>query len=135
MRKVFGFTWVGITVMCIYIGWVFYSRWSDNRALIRSLEERKAAQDRAVVEAYGGGSLTILGFYATPTTIHPGKTAQLCYSVSNAQSVRIEPPVENVWPSFSRCVEVTPRSDTAYKLIAEDSTGNAKTASVIVKVH
>jgi hypothetical protein len=135
MRKVYGFTWVTVAVMCIYIGWIFFSRWSENRALIRRLEEGKAAQDRAVVEAYGGGRLTILGFYATPTTIHTGKTAQLCYSVSNAESVRIEPPVENVWPSLSRCVEVAPSSDTVYKLIAEDSKGNAKTASVIVKVN
>ena len=135
MRKVYGITWVSVTVACIYLGWVFYSRWSENRAFIRSLEERKAAQDRAVVEKYGGGRRTILGFYATPPTIRPGETAQLCYSVSNAESVRIEPPVKNVWPSLSRCVEVTPGSDTVYKLIAEDSKGNTEMASVTVKVH
>lgn len=136
MRKVFVLI-LGTTIVtgCIYVSWTFYLRWVDNRAFVRRLEERKAARDRAVVDAYGAGRLTILGFYAIPAIIRPGKTAQLCYSVSNSESVRIEPPVKNVWSSLSRCVEVSPTTDTAYTLIAEDSEGNTKTASITIKVH
>ena len=133
MRKAYSLMLLAI-IAGIYLGWVYYSRWIDHRTIIRRMEENKAAQDRAVVEAYGGGRFNILGFYATPAMVRGGKKAQLCYSVINAQSVRIEPPVENVWPSLSRCVEVRPDKDTVYKLIAEDVQGNRKTASLTVKV-
>ena len=83
MLKMFRFTWIIVVLVCLYLAWVFYSRWSDNRAYLGRLEGRKAAQDRAVVDAYGGNRLTIVGFYATPATIRRGDTARLCYSVSN----------------------------------------------------
>jgi hypothetical protein len=132
MRKVI--TFMLLLIMCLYLGWTFYSRWRDNRALVRRIEERKASQERAVAKAYGGGSLVIMGFYANPGIIHPGQKSQLCYSVNNADTVRIEPPVKDVWPSLSRCVDVLPRKDTVYKLIAEDATGQIKTATTTVKV-
>lgn len=135
MRRMFRFTWIIVVAVCIYLAWTFYSRWNDNRAFIRRLEERKSAHDRAVVDAYGGGRLTILGFYATPSTIRHGEKAQLCYSVSNSKSVRIVPPVENVWPSLTRCVDVAPTSTTVYRLIAEGPDGNTKTAIAAVTVH
>ena len=135
MRGVLRFTWLLVTVGCIYLGYVFYSRASDNRALVRRLEESRTAQDRAVVQAYGEGRLTILSFYATPGIIRRGQKTQLCYGVSNSKSVRIEPPVENVWPSFGRCVEVQPRKDTTYTLIAEAADKSTKTVSITVKVH
>jgi len=118
----------------LYLGWVYYSRWSDQRAILRPMEENKRARERAVEEAYGGGRFNILGFYATPAIVIKGQKAQLCYSVINAESVRTEPPVENVWPSLSRCVDVKPDKDTVYQLIAEDAQGNRKTASLTVKV-
>ena len=70
-----------------------------------------------------------------PPLIRRGETAQLCYGVSNAKTVRIEPrPACGVWPSLARCVEVAPTKDTAYSLTAEDGKGNTKTATVEVKV-
>ena len=105
------------------------------RSRSRRLAESKEAQDRAIVDAYGGGHLTLLGFYAAPSTIRRGAKAQLCYGVSNSKTVRIEPPVKNVWPSFSRCIEVAPESDTVYRLIAEDAAGHKVIATTAVKVH
>ncbi len=135
MRRVFRFTWWILAVFaCIYLGMVYYSRRSANQALIQAIEERKASQDRAVVDAYGGDSLAILNFYANPVAIRQGETTQICYSVPNAESVRIEPAVDNVWPSLSRCVEVAPSSDTVYTLIAEDANGNTATATTTVEV-
>ena len=139
MRRVFRFTWVLVAAGCIYLGWVYFSRWSENHALTERLEEHKEAQARAqasaMLKAYGGERLTILAFYASPPGIRRGQKAQLCYGVSNSRSVRIEPPVENVWPSLSRCVEVSPRTDTVYRLIAEDANGQVKTVSTTVAVH
>ena len=135
MRREFRFTWLLALLACIYLGLIFYSRWSQKRALIQSLEEGKALKDRAVVEAYGRDNLTILGFYATPSVIRPGETAQLCYGVSNSIRVRIEPHVESVWPSLSQCVKVAPSADTVYTLIAEDAGGKTATAAATVKVN
>jgi hypothetical protein len=135
MRKAYSVTLVTASLVCVYLGWIYYSRWSDNRTFVRRLAEPKEAQDRAIVDAYGGGRLTILGFYATPATILWGEKTQLCYSVSNSKTVRIEPPVKNVWPSFSRCVEVAPERDTVYRLIAEDAAGHKVIATTTVKVN
>ncbi len=135
MRRVFRYTWwILLAFACIYLGLIYYSRKSANRALIEDLRERKAFQERAVVDAYGGRELAILNFYANPAAIRKGETTEICYSVPNAESVRIEPPVENVWPSLSRCVEVSPTSDTVYTLIAEDANGNTVTADTTVEV-
>ena len=135
MRRAYSVTLVTAAVVLIYLGWIYYSRWSENRAFVRRLAEPKEAQDRAILDAHGGGRLTILGFYATPATILWGEKTQLCYSVSNSKTVRIEPPVKNVWPSFSRCVEVAPESDTVYRLIAEDDAGHKVMATATVKVN
>jgi hypothetical protein len=134
MRKMFRFTWILAVAVCIYLGWIYYSRRSDNRAIIKRMEEKQSARDKAIVDAHGGGKLTILGFYSMPSKIRPGEKSQICYSVSNAESVRIEPPIENVWPSISRCVDVAPEKDTVYKLIAADAEGNTETAMTNVEV-
>ena len=135
MRKTLRFIWVLLAVGFIYLGWTFYSRWSVNRAIVQRLEEQRAAKARAVLDAYGGEHLAIISFYASPGTIRRGQTAQLCYSVANSEKVRIDPPVKNVWPSLSRCVDVSPQSDTVYMLIAEDAEGHTRTASTTVKVQ
>jgi len=135
MRKAYSIPLVTAAAVVLYLGWVYYTRWSENREFVRRLAEPKEAQDRAIVDAYGGGRLTILGFYATPATILWGEKTQLCYSVSNSKTVRIEPPVKNVWPSFSRCVEVAPERDTVYRLIAEDAAGHKEIATTTVKVN
>jgi hypothetical protein len=135
MRKLFRVTLLIFVVAGIYLGWIYYSRWNEKREFVRRLSEPKEKQDRAIVDAYGGGRLTILDFYATPASIRRGAKAQLCYSVSSSKTVRIEPPVANVWPSLGRCVEISPQKDTVYKLIAEDDAGQKKIATAEVKVR
>jgi hypothetical protein len=135
MRRMYWLTSVIVLVLLLRIGWIFYSRRSAEREARQHLLQQQAEEDRATINAYGGNRLTILNFYSTPPLIHRGQTAQLCYGVSNAKSVRIEPPVENVWPSLSRCVDVTPKHDTIYKLVAEDANGHAETATVNINVR
>jgi hypothetical protein len=135
MRKMLIFTCVTVAAAGIYLGWVFYSRWRNNQALIQRLKAPVKTRDRAFVGAYGGG-IKILSFYAVPWTIRRGETVQLCYGVANAESVRIQPPpVDDIWPSLSRCVAAVPQTDTDYKLIAKDNRGNTKTADLTVTVH
>ena len=135
MRKVLWFTSVILIVLCLRLGWIFYSRWSAERDSQQQTLRQQTDDARATINAYGGDRLTILNFYSTPTVIHHGESATLCYGVSNAHTVRIEPPVENVWPSLARCVEVIPKRNTAYKLIAEDDKGHSETATATVNVR
>ncbi|MBN2241702.1 MAG: hypothetical protein JW793_03350 [Acidobacteria bacterium] len=133
MRKAYRFTWMLAVVIILYLGWVFYSRWSENRAFEQRVEELQESRESTISKTYG--ELKILGFYATPPAVGPGEKAQLCYSVTSAESVRIEPHVENVWPSISRCVEVAPAENTTYRLVAEDAEGKTVTAETTVEVY
>ena len=61
----------------------------------------------------------ILQFYAAPGVVAAGETVSICYGVEGADTVRLDPAVEDVKPSLSRCVSVKPTADTEYTLIAE----------------
>jgi hypothetical protein len=119
----------------LYVGSVFLSRRQANQALEEKAATERRAQDRQTFEMMGGNRFEILGFYADPSSIGPGETADLCYSVSNAKSVKLEPQSEPVWPAFSRCVHVSPRKTTTYTLTAEDAAGHTKSATISVEVR
>jgi hypothetical protein len=120
----------------LYIGWVFYSRWEANQIIAGKAAEKKRAQDQQTFEMMGGNRFDILLYAADPETIQPGERSSLCYSVSNAKTVKIEPQTEEpVWPAFSRCVHVSPRKTTTYTLTIEDGVGHTKSATVEVLVR
>lgn len=120
----------------LYIGWVFYSRWEVNHAIAERAAEKQRAQDQRTFELMGGDRFDILVYAANPATIQAGEKSSLCYSVSNAKTVRIEPPTEEpVWSAFSRCVHVSPRKTTKYTLTIEDGAGHTKTATLEIRVR
>jgi hypothetical protein len=122
----------------LYAGGILFYRWESNRdADRRAAEEdarQKAANAQRAYESLGGSQFAILNFYATPKAIHAGEVTQLCYGVSNAKEVKLDPPASAVWPSVGRCVAASPRKETAYTLTAVDAQGNTKTATVTVQV-
>ncbi len=126
---------LALAAVLLSVGWVFFSRWQENREIERRAEEKKAAADRRMVEALGGDRFEILSFYASPGVIRRGETSQLCYAVSNAKKVRLEPQSSPVWPSYSRCVDVSPARDTTYTLTAEDAAGHTKSATLVLIVQ
>ena len=128
-------SWLLVAVGLVYIIFIFVTRWSQNRALEKKAAEEKRAQDQRAVDMLGANRFDILNFYVTPVSIHPGETAQLCYGVSNAKAVRLDPPAGAVWPSPSRCVDISPRQTTTYTLTAENANGETKTATVVVQVR
>jgi hypothetical protein len=122
-------------VALLYVGWIFFSRWQQNRDFEQKAATQKRAEDQRAVDALGGNRFDILNFYG-PATVRQGEQAQLCYGVSNAKTVRLDPPAgAAVWPSYSRCVDVAPTQDTTYTLTAEDAAGHIKTATLTVQVH
>jgi len=126
---------VAFVIVGLYLGWVFYSRWEANQAIVDKAAEKRRNQDAETVEAMGGKRFDILSFSADPGSIQAGDRSSLCYSVSNAKSVKLDPPAEPVWPAFYRCVNVSPRKTTTYTLTIEDGAGHTKTASIEVGVR
>jgi hypothetical protein len=59
-----------------------------------------------------------------------GESALLCYGVENAVKVSINPPVEQLSPSLTRCFEVKPVAATTYTLTAEGKGGDKVSQSV-----
>lgn len=76
----------------------------------------------------------ITAFYSRETMVTEGATTLLCYGVSNAKSVSIDPPVDGVSPSLTRCVEVRPKGETRYTLTAVGSDGQSVSQSVTVRI-
>jgi len=60
----------------------------------------------------------ITQFYASPENPPKGEKALVCYGVENATEVRLDPPVERVWPASSRCFDFVPSKESALTLTA-----------------
>jgi hypothetical protein len=127
-----------IVVALGYVGFVFWSRAQQNRAFARRAAAeaaQKRAEDEKTFESMGGNRFAILAFGATPAVISPGEESQLCYSVSNAKSVKLDPPVGDVWPSNERCISVSPHKTTTYTLTIADAAGRTKSAATRLEVR
>lgn len=119
----------------IYDSAVFYSRWSDTRQAAYRRAVAEVNHEQRVVDALGGDGLKIVAFYASPAVIRRGGRVEICYGVTGAKTARIEPPVGEVWPALSRCMQASPGKDTEYRLTAEDGAGHSATQSLPVKVR
>lgn len=119
----------------IYVGWVFYSRWLQSRELQQAAERKAAEQERKTYELYGSGQLKIMLFYAMPGVVNRGRGTELCYSVSNATTAKIDQGVGDIRPSVGRCVPIKPKRSTTYTLTASDGQGHQATKSVDVVVE
>lgn len=80
-----------VLLSMLYAGWVLFSRRQEVREMEEKAKAEKLAEDQKIVESLGGNRFEILNFYASPPVIHRGETAQLCYGVSNAKAVHLEP--------------------------------------------
>ena len=121
------------------VAFVMVSRWQERRNIDRQAAEARAEKqhelDKLAVEQLGGKEFAILSFYASPGVIRRGESAQLCYGVANAKTVRIAPQTQAVCPSTAHCVDVKPLKSTTYKLTIEDEAGKTESADVEVKVR
>ena len=135
-RRMLPYTTFAIIVALIYLGWVFYSRWHENRLLQQQAAAKEEADAKRIYDLYGAGRVKILQLYANPAVVSKGGTGQLCYGVSNAKTISIEPkPTDDVWPSIARCVNIAPNKDTTYVLTVQDTSGHTETANVTVQVR
>lgn len=128
-----------LLVLAAYTAWIFYARYREKNAADARVTAAQQAREREkaarTYETLGGSEFAILNFYALPTQIHPGQSSTICYGVSNAKVVRLDPPAEEVWPSVSRCFDVTPKMTTTYRLTIEDGAGHSKSSTVTLEVR
>src|SRR3979411_1012442 len=71
---------LALLAVLLYVLWIFFSRWQENRQLQRrATEERSQKQldaDRQTIDQLGGKELAIQSCYASAGIIHPGETLQ-----------------------------------------------------------
>jgi hypothetical protein len=139
LRNPLLYTSAVVVAALLGVVYVMFSRWQEHRSIDRHATEQRAEkqreEDRVALEQLGGKDFAILSFYASPTVIRRGESAQLCYGVSNAKSVKLEPQPQPVWPSAAHCVEVSPTKSMTYTLTIVDAAGATKSQTVELKVR
>ena len=139
LKNPFLYSSLVILGVILYVSYVLYSRYESSKDYERQTKERQNEQrreeDRLAVEQLGGTELAIRGLYVSPAAIHPGESAQLCYDVANAKTVTLDPPAGDVWPSHSRCLNISPRKTTTYTLAIANAAGNRVSQTVELRVH
>jgi hypothetical protein len=121
--KVLKITWIPVLLALLYSGWVI---WHRNQSIERP-------KPLAGSDPYGS-VLKIQAFNAESGVLARGEKTLLCYGVVYATSVKIDPPVGDVWPSLSRCIEIAPTKTTHYVLTAGDGKNTvSKAVDVVVQ--
>ena len=128
MKALVRIMWVPVLISLLYTGWVFWQRHNEAN------QPPPARVERDPLAAYGK-TLKIVQFYTGTGEIPAGGKALLCYGVVNATAVRLDPPVESVWPAVSRCFNVKPSRTTRYTLTAEgaDHASVSESLEIVVK--
>jgi hypothetical protein len=124
VAKLIRIMWVPVFLSLLYAGWVLWQRRTSTTT----------PQVEPDPMARFGNNVKILQFYASSREIAAGGKATLCYGVVNATTVRLDPPVEKVWPALSRCFEVTPAKSTRYTLTAEGAKQTTVSDSIDIAV-
>ncbi|MEJ5369852.1 MAG: hypothetical protein WHT08_16175 [Bryobacteraceae bacterium] len=81
-----------------------------------------------------GSEVRILAFYAASVP-ERGRPFRLCYSVLNAAHVRLDPPLAEISPSLSRCVEAVIHRRTTVTLTATGKAGQSASVSIELPVR
>ena len=138
-KNPFFYSGILLAALALYVAFVLVTRYESTRDFERRDAEQKArkqrAEDRLAIEQLGGSELAIRSLYVSPSVIHRGEKAQLCYDVANAKTVALDPPQGEVWPSHSRCVDLSPIKTTVYTLSITDARGKTAAQTVELEVR
>ena len=75
----------------------------------------------------------ITGFYTSPGAIPKGGVGNLCYGVESASKVELDPPVAEVWPAQTRCLEIKADGPSKYTLKATGADGRTDVKTVEIQ--
>jgi hypothetical protein len=136
LRKLLPFTTVGVIAAALYVAWTFYSRHQANveaeKAAAAKVQEQR---QRTVNAVFGSGEIVFSIFSADSGLLKPGQHTQLCYGVENAKSIKLDPPIAELKPTYRNCLEITPAKTTTYTITADDGKGHTKSESLTVRVQ
>ncbi len=118
---------VPLILALLYTGWTFYARSQENQQMKREAQVKEAEDARKFLSVYGADEVKITQFYVSPAAVGRGEKANLCYGVLNANAVKMEPAVDNVYPALTHCVQVAPVRTATYRLIADGKNGKQVT--------
>jgi hypothetical protein len=83
-----------------------------------------------------GDQANILIFTARPGSIITARSTELCYAVSGADEVQIQPNIGEVSPGHTlSCLRVAPKRTTTYELTARGRDGNSVRRELVVVVR
>jgi len=134
MRRAVAYLAVVLLAAAVYSGWTVYSRWNANREAEQSRQAAQIEADKHTLNALGGDQLKILSFYFEPAVVKRGERGLVCFGVSNAKTVTIEPHIDDLTPTLNRCLEIHPKRTTEYKLTATDAAGHSVAQSFVLQV-
>jgi hypothetical protein len=134
LRKILAYSWFAVGAAALYLAYTFYDRYNADQKMARQTAEKEAEKAHEELDLLGSRSLKINQLYA-PASLAKGQTGKLCYGVVNAKTVTLDPPVDEMWPALTRCIEITPKKTTEYTLTAKDASGHSVQQSVVVQVH
>lgn len=136
MQSILPYTSIGVIIAALYVAWVFYSRWDSNRKAQQEIQAKQAeARKEQAEQIFGSGEIKFTTFQASSGVLQRGQTAQLCYGVVNAKTVKLDPPVEQAKPTYYHCLDISPKQTTTYTITAEDAKGNKKSESITIQVR
>ncbi|HEY7212593.1 MAG TPA: hypothetical protein VH477_20110 [Bryobacteraceae bacterium] len=136
LQKLLPFTTVGVIIAAIYVAWTFYSRHRSNVEAERAAAAKEQAQRQKTVDAvFGNGEITFSVFSADRGVLKRGQQTQLCFGVTNAKTLKLDPPVAEIKPAYRHCLEIAPTKTTTYTITADDGKGHTKSESLTVRVE
>jgi hypothetical protein len=136
LKKILPYTTVALILALLYVGYIFYSRHqSDVEAEARLAQQKEEQRQRTVQAVFGNGEIRFNQFTIDRTSLKRGETARLCYGVENATVVKMDPPVEQLKPTYLHCLDISPKVTTKYTITAEDGKGHTKSESLELPVH
>jgi hypothetical protein len=134
LRAILPYTTAAVVIAALYAAWIFWSRYQSAQQALADAQQRQAQAKKDIYDQISQhGELTFTTFEA-PGVLKRGETAQLCYGVVNAKTVKLDPPIEDIKPSFRHCLDITPKRTTTYTITADDGAGHTKTATLTVHV-
>jgi hypothetical protein len=139
LKNPYVYSSIVILAVVVYVAYVLVTRYESNRDFerrnVEKASEQRREDDRKAIEQLGGSELGIRGVSLSPASIRRGESAQLCYDVANAKTVTLDPPEAEVWPSHSRCVNLSPKKSTTYTLTIADASGQKLSQSIDLQVR
>jgi hypothetical protein len=135
LQKLLPVTTVGILIAVLYVAWTFYSRHQSNVEAERAAAAKEQEKRQRTVDAvFGNGEIMFSVFSADTGVLERGQHTQLCYGVTNAKSVKLDPPIAELKPTYRNCLEIAPAKTTTYTITADDGKGHTKSESLTVQV-